>query len=356
MPLPNPSYIDQEARHRASVIRGVNFQAMEGMEGVLLSDHLRVIPLSTPGAGISCNPGVYAINCKHQGGSFESYFGKVNSSLEFGPNGDGVVSVSPTSSAGSRTDLVILRVENPYVVGAGVWSNPPDLQNGPYAHVRVIENVPANTNNVIAVNSTWSAITLARITRPANTGIVQASHITDLRSLANPGGQRVIIIENPPPDPPPIANQTFIDSRAFGNTTAFPYNQTNFTDWPSGGSFQVPIPSWAVEGDFHGMFNPSYDEDIWGEMRLLAVDGSSTYTIATITYDENVSVKQRYPGPQQFVIPIGGEWAVPAPIRGKVVTIKTQFRSLNPSIHSGKLETRSGVYMNLLIDFKRVPN
>src|SRR5690606_39772012 len=121
--LPNPWYIDAEARHQAQTQRLLAYAAIEGKEGVLADDHLAVKDLETPGAAIQVNPGGYSILARHTGGEFEAYVGKIPEAV--------TVDVSPTDSSGERTDLVILRVENPYVQGSGVWSQPTDPLNGP---------------------------------------------------------------------------------------------------------------------------------------------------------------------------------------------------------------------------------
>src|SRR5690606_31662979 len=117
------------------------------------------------------------------------------------------------------------------------------LQDGPYAHVRVIEGVPANTTHhsqVTPDGDLWEALTLARITRPANTGVVEQSHITPLVSLVDTQRNRDQSTDEPP--------------MAFGiwNTTLMATSEdellptdTNFKDWPSEASFQVPVPEWA---------------------------------------------------------------------------------------------------------------
>lgn len=173
MALPNPLFIDQAAQHLASGLRTLNYATSKGQQGVLEPTDLAVQALTTPGGSIRCAPGVYAINNTAVGGTRQAYVGEFDV--------EEVVAVTPTDSAGGRTDLVICRIENPYATGTGGgpggWPAPADELNGPYSHIRVIENVAANINSVVAHNTEWTAIPLARITRPASTGIVeQAPH------------------------------------------------------------------------------------------------------------------------------------------------------------------------------------
>lgn len=344
MALPNPIYIDQQALHAASVIRLMAYAAAEGKQGVLMPGHLPVQAMPTPAGQVQVMPGGYSILAKHQGGDFEAYLGKV---LAAEP-----VQVNPTDSSGPRTDLIILRVENPYVAGAGSWPVPSDAVNGPYVYPRVIEGVPPGTNNVIAVNASWSAITLARITRPANTGVVQQADITDLRSLAKLDGERITIINNPPPEPPPIAYPLWTGSKEVNDNSTHTKSQTSFHDWPAEGSFQVPIPEWAQLADVLVLVNPEIDGNVYGDLRI-TLDGQATDLNPAI-YNYNYA---RTIGPEQYLTAVAGPVTIPASLRGKVVTLRLQARSLaNDSAHPGRFITHQGCYVTAQLNFKRAPS
>lgn len=347
MALPNPMYIDQYARHRASQVRVLNYAALEGQEGVLRADHFRVVSGDTPGAFIDAMPGSYGILARHIGGDFEAYVGK----LRIAERAD----VSPTDSSGSRTDLVILRIENPYVEGSGSWPRPPDPVEGPYAHVRVIEGVQANINHVSAYNNTWSAITLARIERPANTGIVDQSHITDLRSLAKLGGERVIIIENPPVDPPPIAYSTFMEVKHTDDATdRINDTDTTFKNWPVEASWQVPIPSWAHAMDYKVTINPYIDNgSTWGELRL-TVDGEPTGGAPTV-FDINYTT-DAIDMPMKPTIYAAATESISSSIRGEVATMRLQGRALGYSSSEAYVSAGRGVQTILELQFKEHPD
>lgn len=348
MSLSNPWYIDANARHMASTQRLLSYAAMEGMEGVLLSEHLAVRALDTPGSSVRVMPGAYSVLARHLGGDFEAYTGKISEAQDTDP-------ISPTDSSGPRTDLVILRIENPYVVGAGSWNEPADVVDGPYAHIRVIEGVPANINHVSAWNNTWSAITLARITRPASTGIVQQSHITDLRSLANPAAERIIIIENPPPDPPPIAQSYYTESI---HSTDGPGNnvgryQTSYKKFPNDVTFNVPIPSWARGMDIQIHVNPQVvDGHVWGTARLVSEDGP--FSVTPSEFDLNWSGSG--PGPINAPFMIGGTAPIPQSMRGKCKDMWLEMKMNDPSVHPGSLSLGLGTYVNVFLNFKKYPD
>lgn len=344
MALENPWYIDAEARHQPPTIRLLSYMASEGKEGVGGETHLAVTDLDTPGGSINVAPGSYAALARHTGGEYETYVGKVRIQE--------TVAVSPTTSGGPRTDLVILRIENPYVAGSGSWSQPPDPLNGPYAHVRVIEGVPTNTNSVQAVNSTWSAITLARITRPASTGIVQQSHITDLRSLAKLGGERVIIIEDPPVDPPPITQAQFFDVKNFsGSQQSMGPAVTGWTHFPTQADWQVPVPSWACGVDVLFQLNNLRLENAGalGEYRININNG----TVLTAPTSFDLAHNRPINGWELHPVFAAGTVILPSSVRGKIIRFKAEMQiTVNDG---GTLRWAAGMNMVMQLVFKQFP-
>jgi hypothetical protein len=340
-----PWYIDENARHEAPTMRLLAYMGLAGREGVMGPDHLKVTALTTPGPQIQVAPGAFGVLNRASGGAFEAYVDKVGAAM--------VKDVNPTdATVGGRTDLVIARILNPYVSESGSSiPTPADPENGPYWDIQVIEGVSPNINSVTAHNPNWSAIPLARIVRPANTGIVQQNNIIELRSLVDLSGERLIIIDNPPPTPPPIASAIWTNTMHFPTVTELDDDTTAWTDWPANAYWDVPIPSWAAEVDIFGSFNPQFDNDVWGELRLNFGGNPGP----AIMFDENVSPLQQYPGPQQVNIPLGGTYTIPSNQRGKVVRMKLQAHFLDPSNHRGDLATRNGVYLSVFLSFKRYP-
>jgi hypothetical protein len=337
-----PGFIDANARHRMKTLRVLNYAALRGQQGVLESDDLKVTALGTPGGSVNISPGVFGIVANHVGGANEAYIDKVDAQLTRGVN-------ATDATVGGRTDLVIARVLNPYVTETGSSIPiPASAQDGPYWDVQVLHGVTANIQSVAAWNPNYSAIALARITRPVNTGIVQQSHITDLRQLISfTGGERITVINNPPPESPPIAQAIYTNSKEFATTQTLAKTITAWTDFPTGGYFDVPIPSWAVEVDINGIFTPQFNGSIWAEARLSfgGTAGPSTFA------DENP------PGGawQRLPLPLLGTYPIPSAQRGKVIRVQLQMRMLDPPNHTGDLTTRRGVYVSLWTNFKRLP-
>lgn len=352
MALPNPWYIDAEARHFAPQQRLLAYSAVEGQEGVLGETHLAVSDLDTPGGFIQVMPGGYSVLAKHTGGLFEAYVGKFVEAES--------VAVNPTDSSGPRTDLVILRVENPWVTGSGSWAEPADPLNGPYVHVRVIEDVPANTNTVQAVNTSWSAITLARITRPASTGIVAQSHITDLRSLAELGGERITIIETPPADPPPIAQSIYFDIR---NETSGSdddeidddtHGSSGWLSWPEDADWNVPVPSWATHAEIilQLLGIRQEGEGTYGQLRVQINNGTVITDPVTydFTTDGQVEGWRRDP-----LFAVGSEY-IPSSLRGRVVRFRAQATIEDDPGRDGTLRWTRGSAAVLQVVFQRSPD
>lgn len=351
-----PWVIDQNALITAQQARLLAYMACNGSQGVLGNAHLTVSPTTTPSATVNIAPGAFAIKNTGVGGDFEAYVGKFSVA--------DTVTLTPTGAA-ARTDLIIGRVENPYAAGTGSWAFPADQAAGPYWFIRGIEGVtPTNIPDVVTWNPTWSAIPLARITRPANTGIVQASHITDLRALVTLATERITVIQQPTPDPTPqvpnpttptpttpdvpvVSHDIWTGVVHCSAASTLSHTQSAWIDWPAVATFQVPVPSWAVTCDFLGSFNPQYDDDTYGEVRLKFNDGATL----PITFDENEDS-----GYQRANIPVVGVYDLPANVRGKVITVKLQAHMLDPSNEPGNLKTRAGVYLALQINFKRAPN
>lgn len=176
---PVPWAIGGGAQMSATVARLLAYLGGGGeTEGVAAPTSCAVAAMPTPGASVRVAPGPYLIRNRALAGDYQDYVGMVRS--------QDVVNVTATSSAGPRSDLVVIRVENPFISGEP-WQVPTDVANGPYVFTRVIENVPADTTSVHALNLGYTAITLARIDIPASTATITDAMITDLRTVVNPG-------------------------------------------------------------------------------------------------------------------------------------------------------------------------
>lgn len=348
-----PSFIGGgSAQHSAAVVRCGHYIATQGQQGVLGELDLRVLELATPGAGVRLSPGGVALLNTASGGSYETYLDKSNADIE--------VPINPTGTAGGRNDLLIVRVEDPYVSGtggpAGGWAVPADAANGPYIHVRVDENVgtlPGGGEITDVTESpnyaNWTATTQARLNIPANTGTITQAMITDLRTQVHLGGQRV---------DGQIASTLYTQAIAStGAWTAAPgpdpllSTTTTFQDWPVAANFTIPVPEWATHFDFEIKATNVHHHSgpFWGEWRWARTDAAGVSAVFPI--DLNQTNAQ---GGTRDTILMGGESLVDPAIRGTTVGIKMQGRSLDSTL-AGTLSADRGTVSLLSFNFKRKP-
>lgn len=210
----------------------------EGINGT--SDH-RVSPLNVPGQGVQIAPGSCVIRSRSSAQSQQSYTAYAEAVS--------TVDIVPTGSGAGRSDLIILRVEDPFAAGTS-WPTPADPTTATYIYPRVIQGVPANATKLSDVPSLsgQSAIVLARIDMPASTGTVTAGMITDLRRQYAPRQE---------------AHTNFNQG---ATTTRLTYE--TFGNWPE----YAPgweVPEWATHADCYVTLNNIYALGVAdGEMYL----------------------------------------------------------------------------------------
>ncbi|MEU0236787.1 hypothetical protein ABZ234_03785 [Nocardiopsis sp. NPDC006198] len=181
------------------------------------SGHLQILPLTVPGTSVRATSGgatILGAEAAFQGSYFAFNVG------------DAEIPVSPTGSGGGRSDLVILRVEDPNISGTP-WTH--DVTTDPVYYFRVIEGV---TNTTTDVPAGTTGVALARIDIPANTATITAAMITDVRQMANPKRLRELRVQR---------GQGLEDGR---------WDEADFTSdyerWPQH-DWTVTIPEWATQ-------------------------------------------------------------------------------------------------------------
>ncbi len=214
-----PWFVGGGATHSAEVARLLGYAAFSGNEGVIGATDLLVTQQSVPAGGITVAAGACSILNRATAQPYGAYAARKTAAEN--------VTIAPTGGA-IRSDLIVARVENPYIAGEG-WSTPPTPASGPYIHTRVISGVPSSTTTLqqVAGSSTNSGIALARIDIPASTSTITNSMIVDLRKIANPRRDRTILTAFP-------ASNNDLTSAAFVN-------------WPAVASWPVSVPSWATQ-------------------------------------------------------------------------------------------------------------
>ncbi|HLU76152.1 MAG TPA: hypothetical protein VKZ82_28500 [Nonomuraea sp.] len=238
MALEMDSWAVTGAQSSARIARLQHQSGTASGNGVVDADHLRVLPLAVPGTGVRITSGGATILGREQ--QFQGSYFAYNV-------GEETVPISPTGSGGGRTDMIVLRVEDPNIDGTS-WSH--DVTSDPVYYFRVIEGVSSTATQPPAG---MTAIPLARITLPASTGTVTAGMITDLRRSAVPKSERVLRVQRGGT----IENGEWDEA---GNIVAPDYERFPQHEW------SVTVPSWATQVQVLGS---------WQNMLLAANGGTS---------------------------------------------------------------------------------
>lgn len=357
MPMdPVPWLIEGGAHHSAEVARLLAHVATGGQEGVLSATDLRVLALSTPGSTIRVMPGACVIKNRALAGEQQSYMGRC--SVE-----DDSIAIPASGSAGSRTHLVVVRVENPYISGEP-WAAPSDIENGPYIYPRVIQDVPIGTRSVHELGLAFSAITLARITVPANTATITGSMLTDLRSVVNPltgpaGPQGPAGPPGEGEDVDEVTEKQFFDVK---NATGWvdylvgddfdPSGLGTWSNWPAAADWVIPVPPWATSADVVLTLSGIRQEKggTWGRLRVSVDNGAATTTPVEwdFTTDEEVV------GWTRHTLLAASTVSLPSSIRGKAKRFRCQASlSGRESSSNAKVRWTKGSVAILQVVFKQ---
>jgi hypothetical protein len=275
--------------------RGLAYLALGGNEGPVAAGDCAVVPLSTPAGGVIIRAGGLGILNRFPGGTGQAYYARNDA--------DHQVTIGPTSGAG-RTDLVAVIVEDPQYAGQPA---PADAANGPYVRVVVYTGVAGTVTRLSEVAPNQSGYALARVTLPAATSAVQASHITDLRSIPNPKTFPITKILNLPD----------------GADTVL--TSASYTRFPVGASWAIPVPKWAVKANLElyasgvRVGNDATATGNWtGRARL------KLGTLVTADTELNPAPPDANRLDTFSYMAAAGDLTVPAAIRGTTQTLEAQ--------------------------------
>lgn len=327
-----PWFIGGGAEHSPEVCRMLGYVAFMGAEGVVGELDCRCLAMSTPTNKIRVMPGAYAIKDRGAGQKLQMYAGRVVSQDE--------VATTATDASGPRSDLVLIRVENPNEAGSP-WQVPASVTDGPYVFTRIIEGVPANTASVEDLGLGYSGIAIARIDLPASTSSVTQAMITDLRSIAKPGGQRIqgeIATGGGNASVPVSPSDPSIDSGDAGNTV----------DWPASSQWNVAIPEWATEMNYSVTLNNMLN-DVADFIGGFGIDvggilSSPLGQLATSFFGVD---------PLRRDFTFKGTVNLPASVRGTVQTFKLQ--ALVDASNTGKLDVDAFTEVSFDYNFNTRP-
>lgn len=209
------------ADHSADVARVLAYAATAGTSGIISPGDLKVVPSGTANMQVHMGVGAFAVVNKSGGVQSQSYVGRGTAVSD--------ITVATTGSS-ARSDLVVVRVKDPqFAPYQGLYTNPTDIANGPYAFPEIIPGVAANTVRAEQLGLPQSLYAVARIDVPANTTSgITSGMIKDLRQLVAPHSSRVLAQQS---------GTTWGEYLNIGDTA--------WKNWPVN-ALSVDVPSWAT--------------------------------------------------------------------------------------------------------------
>jgi hypothetical protein len=207
--FPRPILVNG-ATHSAQQFRMLVRDLANGAEGITQGDDLKVAQRATPGGGVLVGDGSAVV--RGRANTFQGSYAACNI-------GSVDVTVAATGSGGGRSDMLILRVEDPEYEGT---VNP---ATGQVAYFQIISGV---SSSATAIPDGRTGIPLARIDIPVSTSTITNAMIVDLRKCANPRRQRRMYTHSPSGD-----------SALIGASTTYSYFSTE-----PGQS--ISVPDWAT--------------------------------------------------------------------------------------------------------------
>jgi hypothetical protein len=256
-----------------------------------------------------------------------------------------IVGITPTSSGSGRSDLVVCRVEDPYISGSP-WQAPSDPALGSFVKFRVIQGVPPGTTTLAqAGRGGDSAIVLARIDIPASTGTITQGMITDLRQMAQPRQKHLI-------------NQT-----VGGISPANTLTSGTWALWPGYAPGNI-VPEWATHANITFTVDGIYTVgpcdggiriELWGpnaQPIIVGAERKFDYDIPVAEYGGTPSTSTGG-GAARFGLS-GGAYGAVSQFRGQYAFFRLGAYVLNRSDRSPvTLDEKS--YVRFEIDFQENP-
>ena len=336
-----PWMVGGGAEHSPEVARGLAYAATSGNEGIAKSADLRVLAQAVPNGSVRVMGGTASMLNKYAGGSGQTYIGRNASST--------TVTIAPTTSAGGRTDLVVLRILDPQYEGS-VPANPNTFQ---YTRLTVIQGVSANTKSVDSLNLNYPAVALAKVPIPASTATITSAMITDLREMANPRVQSQIETR------PNWSGDDIGRNLELTTRTAYPAGEW----WPNAGgqngtgAYYVDIPKWAtrMQISMEWLSVRMEAKAGWGYVWVSYGPGagSATPTFYTQGFQWDANESNTY----RTNLKVAQEVSIPAAWRGTTQPFVGRGTKLNPaSGYTGKTELTATSGMVLDIRFLEIPD
>jgi len=297
------------ATHPASQFRMLVRDLARGAEGITEGDDLKVTQRSTPGGGVTVGDGSAVI--KGRDDAFQGHYSACNV---------GAVDVDLAAAGTARSDMVILRIEDPEYTGTL------DPEVDQIAYFQVISNV---SSSATAIPDGRTGIPLARIDIPSSTATITDAMVHDLRKVANPRRQRTLLTQSP----------TALSTDISGTSGTF----ANFS---TAAGWSVAIPDWATTAILSlSVGQLRYNTAAYfGQIR--ATFGASL-TVQAVNLDDNQS------GTRRATVVLGDTLTIPSAYRGTSQTLRFQACGLSPN--TGKVGVDGSTTLVADVEFVEAP-
>jgi hypothetical protein len=300
------------ATHSAQQFRMLVRDLANGAEGITQGDDLKVTQRATPGGGVLVADGSAVV--RGRANTFQGSYSACNI-------GAVDVPIASTGAGVTRSDMVILRIEDPEYEG----SLDPEVDE--IAYFQVISGV---SSSATTIPDGRTGIPLARIDIPESTSTITDAMIIDLRKCANPRRSRTLLTESPSSI-----------STGIGSSTSYSYFST------SAGK-NISIPDWATKAIIKIDVSPiRYDlGNFFGQ--ISATFGASLTTQATLLDDNQGS------GVRRIGSVIADTLTVPASYRGTTQLLRVRAAGLTAG-QAARIYVDSGTTLVYDVQFEESP-
>ncbi|RSN55611.1 hypothetical protein DMH12_15450 [Streptomyces sp. WAC 04229] len=300
------------ATHSAQQFRMMIRDLANGAEGITQGDDLKVAQRTTPGGGVLIGDGSGVI--RGRANTFQGHYSVCNV-------GTVDVPIAATGSGSGRSDMLIIRVEDPEYEGS---LNPETDQ---IVYPQVISNV---SSSATAIPDSRTGIPLARIDIPANTSTITNAMITDLRKVANPRRQRYLATQSP-------ASQ----STGIGASTSYSYFST-------AAGWNIAIPDWATKAIVRVDISPMRYAlgNFWGQ--LSATFGASLATQTTLLDDDQGT------GVRRISATVADTLTIPTAYRGTTQLLRARASAFSTG-QAGRIYVDQGTTLIADVQFEEAP-
>jgi hypothetical protein len=329
MALNNIAWLMEQpgVQHSSELARVLAFAASGGENGVINGDGLKVQANATPNNQVQVLPGVAAVVSTYAGHVGQTYLAQNKTATQ--------VSIAATTSAGARTDAIILTIRDTGVEG----QTPANVQTQNYVQLEVVQGVSSSLKYASEITKTYPFILLAKVTLPASTATVQASHITDLREIVQPRERTNQLT---------VPNLQQVSQHNLTSTVAYPTGQI----WPAeggpanDGKWIVRAPSWATQAEvrvtWYGVAIPTLAGrgSIWLTWGLPADPTSGRTQQVQWDADESSS-------PYRTNLITNQTINIPSSFRGKDLVFSPRARLVTAKTNKPAMNTASGFSLDI---------